>query len=149
MEKTINTITIMPFTKVEKETYINNVVNEFNFLPEHEQQKLFIQMKIVVDTFGEIMKHKDIRGALISRMENKRIETAYGEITHSERKTWDFSKDSKWHELNNKMEELKKEMKAQEGLLKVLKSEMADSETGEIRTPASYCSTEVLTVKLK
>lgn len=147
--KTISTITILPLSKQERETYINNVVNEFNNINEFEQQKLFAQMKIAIECLEKIMKHKDVRSAIIDRLENNRIENEFAEISLSHRKNYDFSKDEKWIELERKIKELKNEQKMHEGILKALKTQVADVDTGEIRTPASYNLTEVLTIKIK
>jgi predicted metallopeptidase len=46
--KAISTITIMPFTIEQRADYVNQVVNDFNHLPEHEQAKIFIHLKAVV-----------------------------------------------------------------------------------------------------
>jgi hypothetical protein len=149
MERAISTITILPLTKEERQNYIKKVVDEFNNIPENEQSKLFAQMKIAIETLEAIMKHQDVRSAIIDRMENKRVENSFAEISLSSRKNFDFSQDIRWHELNVKFEKAKMGLKAHEGILKVLKKEVANVETGEIMTPPSYSETEILTIKLK
>lgn len=147
---TISTITILPLSKEQRGKYIEQVVNEFNHLNEVEQQKLFSQMKIVIKTMEAIMEHKDVRTAIIDRMDNNKIENEYAEITLSNRKTYGFENDEKWCELQKKIEFLKDEQKKHEGLLKCLKEQVANTETGEVMTPAYIKSQiEVLTIKLK
>jgi len=146
---TISTITILPLTKDERSKFINNVVNEFNNLQEFEQQRIFVQMKIAIDTLEKIMKHNDVRSSIIDRMENNKIENGLAEISLSHRKTYDFSQDEKWINLDFQIKRLKAEQKLQEGILKALREQVADIDTGEIRNPAMYNETEILTIKLK
>jgi hypothetical protein len=140
--KAISTITIMPFTIEQRADYVNQVVNDFNHLPEHEQAKIFIHLKAVVETLEAIQKHPDVRAAIIDRMENKKLESTYGEISYSERKNYKFDHCPNYNALKEQIKALETKMKATE-------SELVDTATGEVIQPAIVTASEVLTVKMK
>jgi hypothetical protein len=140
--KAISTITILPATKQERENYISKVVEEFNSLPNYEQSELAQRIKIAVEVFEGILKHNDVRGALIQNMEANRIETGLGEITLTERKNYSFDN----CELHTK---LKVQIIRLETIMKTINSAIADTETGELIEPAQVKTSEIITFKFK
>lgn len=141
-QSTLSTITIMPFTIEQRAQYVSQAVSEFNNLPAHEQAKIFIHLRTVIDTLESIFKHEDVRGAIASRMENRRIESSYGEIKYSERKSYKYDHCPVYKAMQEKIKSLESQMK-------VIESEMVNPETGEVIKPAIMSISEVLTVKQK
>ena len=140
--KTIETITVLPLSKKERINYVEYVVNEFNEMNDSEQLKLAQQIKIAIEVFENILKHNDVRSALISRMDNKQSENEIGTVKLSERKTYSFG-----HcQMHN---DLKERLKTLENIMKSIKEPVADTETGEIIEPAQFKVTEVLTFNNK
>ena len=140
--KAISTITILPATKQERENYVSKVVEEFNNLPAYEQSELAQRIKIAVEVFEGILKHNDVRGALIQNMEANRIETGLGEITLTERKSYSFD-NCKLHS------DLKEKISRSESVMKNIEAPVADAETGEIVEPAQIKTSEIITFKFK
>jgi len=139
MERTISTITVLPVTKSEKENYIQNVVNEFNNLEYYEQNELVQRIKIACEVFEGILKNPDVKGAIVSNMENNRLTTQLGTIERTERKSWKY--DCQLHT------ELKEKITKLETIMKTIEAPIADADTGEIIEPANYTTTEVITFR--
>jgi len=136
-------ITLLPYSKEQQTSYISKVVEEFNSMTDYQQAELFSRMKFAVDTFTAILKHDDVRGAIVSRLENGRTETESAIITRSEAKSYVYDHCPAYASL-------KEQIKSLEAIMKSLKTEMVDPETGETIMPAVVGSiSERITVKLK
>ena len=144
MENGLQSINLMPFTLSERADYVAQVVDEFNNLPEGEQQKLFIHLKTIIETLEAVYKHDDVRHAITSRIDGntKSIENSYGTIQVANGATYEYKHCPTWVSLNEKL-------KAHENKMKAITSEMVDTETGEIIVPAIKKPNERITVKTK
>lgn len=131
-------------TKEGITTLQNNLiekVREGEENPLHVLVKLRFMSKVIEGAEAEIKK---IATEEASKL-NKGGDTVSGaEVTFSEgRRTFDYSNDSVWCELKEKIKE-------REEMLKGLKKEVADTDTGEIMAPPiTKYSAEIITVKFK
>ncbi len=71
----------------------------------------------------------------------KSFEYMGAKIQLSQRRTFDYSIDDTWSQIN-------RSLKQREELLKYLTSPMADAETGELITPIPFKTTPIITISL-
>jgi len=140
MENTLSTITQFNLTKTQIEDFAWKALDEidsgmYNPLNIHlclkAMEELVKKLKsgIAHQVFTEAEKygkHFDYQGARIQL---------------SERKTYDFSADSKWNELSHAK-------KNREEMLKNLSEAVADPDTGEMLYPAPFKTTSVISIAL-
>ena len=116
--------------------------------------KIYIEFKRY-DTYLKILT-KEIQEETIARAADQDLEHfkfGSAKLIVSQRRKYDYSKDSLWSDVNQEMDELKQLRKAREQLLKKIEGEFADiidEETGEVERvfapEISYSSS--LTVRL-
>jgi len=140
MENTLSTITQFNLTKTQIEDFAWNALDEINsgmYNP--------LDIHLCLKVMEELVKNlkKGISDQVFNEAEKhgRQFEYQGARIQLSERKTYDFSADSKWNELcHNK--------KNREEMLKNLSDPVADPETGEMLYPAPFKTTQVISIGL-
>lgn len=127
----------MPSTKGEIASFVASAKNEI--LSGYGNPLDFdIQLKAIDETIKAIRKDEEIKATIVKELEkypDKTILFKGVQFTKKQSVKYDYSDDSRWNELNKKMEAIKDEMKAHEELLKSLKAPLFNAETGEEYTP--------------
>lgn len=146
---TLSALSLLPENKKQKEAFVNNAVNEIlegNYCP----IQIYTNLDVAIKTLTDIQKNEDVKNYVIEKLAGeKKLELYNCEISLSERKSYNYENDSYWCELNNKLLELKEKIKAHEAVLKSLKSELANVDTGEVLSLPIVTASNVLTVKMK
>lgn len=107
-----------------------------------------LMLKNLEDTISAIRKDERVKNCIQSEVQKYSEKTiVFGdyEITKSQRTTYDYSNDSTWVELKEKI-------KQREELLKAINpsiTEIADSKTGEMLMPPLKKQSDYLTIKYK
>lgn len=143
----LSTLSILPNTKEQRESFVINAVNEIlsgNVNPLDVE----IMLKAAQDTIEEIRKNNRVKLAVQSEADKypeKTFEYGNFRVTKSSRRVNDFKGcDSHLDELNAQMDALKLQIKAREQL--VLTG--IDSSTGEVFKPVKSTVTEFLKIEL-
>jgi cell fate (sporulation/competence/biofilm development) regulator YlbF (YheA/YmcA/DUF963 family) len=147
METAISTLSILPSTKAQRQSFIEMAVNEIldgNLNP----LQVELTLKSAIDTLEEIRKNTRVKMAVqeeADKYSEKTFEIGNFKVTKSSRTTNDFSGcDSHLDNLYAEMESLKAQIKARESLVKT----GVDSSTGEVFKPVKSKVTEFLKIEL-
>jgi len=115
--------------------------------------KAAVQLKAMEDLVDSLRKDKKLREMImimVDKYPEKIFEYLGCDIEKAELGTkYDYSKDRIWNELKISETAISKKREGRENLLKVLKSEMADPETGEIIVPATKTSESYIKITIK
>ena len=145
----LSTITILPSTKEEQKNYIALVKEA---ILSGEQNPLIIarQLNAFAGILKELTSDKDIKACFMDEAQKYGSKTfdLGAKFTLQTRKTYDYSSDTEWREINASIEALKGRLKEREEMLKHLTCEVADIETGEMLTPPPFESNEILVITL-
>lgn len=147
----ISTITVLPSTKKEQETYIT-LVKEQILSGDINPLTIARQLKSFEDVIKALRDDKDIKDLFLNEAQKHGVKSFEdgAKFGLQNRKTFNFTEcnDSKWNELNETINSAKLALKEREEFLKVLKEPIADVESGEIIYPPSFTSNEILTITL-
>lgn len=153
METALSYLTILPLDKEQQKVFVQKAIDEI--LSGYENPlKIEGVLKGIEETIKAIRADVRIREAVFTELE-KHGTTAkvYGcEFTKSNRKTWgyDVCNDSVLAELEAKAGEIAEKIKDRRRFLQTLpEGGVVNPDTGEVILPASFTTTEVLTVKIK
>ena len=149
----LSIITIAPRSKSEIETWVQGAKEELlsgNYNP----LEIAIYQKAFFTALEDLFKSDEIKKMLMieaRKFPEKTISFQGAKITKSSKKTWHYEKcnDSEYNNLCVIIEELTERKKEKEKLLQALKSEMANTETGEVINPAYFEESEYLTINLE
>ncbi len=152
METAISTLSVLPETKEQRETFVRKVVSEVKS-GNYDTLKFWKQLINVEQTIKEL-KDSEIKSIAYDKADEHPEKTFpyYGaEITKTSKSTYNYDDcgDSKIKELIEKKAELDKEIKDRQAFLKSLKESVALPETGEVIYPPVKSTTDYLTVKIK
>jgi len=138
----ISTIKLLPSNKQELNNFTEGVISavmegELNVL------ELDYHLKYMEEMISKIRKNEKVRSLLIDEISKyeKRFTFRNSEITLSEKRTMDYSTDAGWVVLKEKIKE-------RENILKALKDNMVDEETGECYSQPIVKKSDVITYKL-
>lgn len=147
METALSTLTILPSTKEQRESFVTNAVNEIlsgNVNP----LQVEIMLKAAQDTIEEIRKNNRVKFVVMEEADKypeKSFEYGNFKVTKSSRTINDFKGcDPHLDELYRQMEALKLQIKAREQLVIT----GVDSSTGEVFKPVKSTVTEFLKIEL-
>ena len=147
--KTLSAITLLPYSKEERKSFIEKAKSEI-IDSGRDIHKILANIKAGLDVLDALLKDKDIRKQAIAEMrEDKVVVLNNAEISYYDKKTYNYSFDTEWTEVQEQIELLKAKQKARETLLKSVKNDISDLMTGEILESTPFTSTEILTIKLK
>ena len=145
----LSTITVLPSTKEEQKNYIALVKES---ILSGEQNPLIIarQLNAFAGVLKELQADKDIRECFMLEAQKYGSKTfdLGAKFTIQNRKSYDYTNDTKWSEINASIEALKVKLKEREEFLKHLTEPMADLDSGEIINPVPFESSEILVITL-
>jgi len=127
----------LPETKAERKAFVDGAVNEI-LSGIHNPLAIEILLKNLEETIKEIRSNemvKDLINSEIRKFPENVFEYGNVKFTKKNQVRYDYTNDSTWCLLNNKL-------KAREALLKNVTTPIADAETGEMIEPAVKKSTE-------
>lgn len=149
----ISTLTILPKSKTEIDNYVGLVKEDI--LSGYINP---LESAIMLKSFEEIVKalrqDDDIKAYIDSEADkygSKNIEFHGAKICVSDRTSYDYANcnDSVWSELNDKLNQLKSEIKGRENWLKTLKNQTPDYNTGELINPPATSYSKIISITLK
>jgi len=115
--------------------------------------KVHIALKSIELIMKNIINDYEIKGSLLDEAEKngKSFKMFNAKISIVRRKKWDFSvcSDSVYTELEEKKNNVAEKIKKRKNFLQSLSAPIADTETGEIISPASYTETPLISVSFK
>jgi hypothetical protein len=128
----------MPSSKSEIATFVQSAKNEI-LSGDQNPLVLDIQLKAMEEVIKQVRKDNDVKFAILNELNKYPEKTVeFMGVCFQKKNTtrYTYAVDSKWRELNAKMEALKAEMKLHEDLIKTIKEPLFNAETGEEITPA-------------
>ena len=149
----ISTLTILPETKQEIESYVlsvkQNILNGYI-----NPLSSAIMLKSLEEIIKLLRSDEDIKQYIDSEFEKhgtKDVEFQGAKISKSSRKSFDFSTcdDEVINDLIMKKNQLDAEIKGREAWLKTIKEPTPDVNTGLIINPPAYTSIDILSISLK
>jgi len=149
METALSTLTVLPMTRDEIETFVDKLANEVN-AGLIDPIKLAVYLKSIEETIKAVKSHYVVSDAITdgaSLYSEKKFVAFGAEITKSSRTTYNFSgcNDSIYNNLVAQQEQTKEIIKAREGVLK----SGIDPATGETFQKPIPMTLEFLTIKLQ
>lgn len=134
----------LPETKAQRESFVSACIEEI-LSGVHNPLNVTILLKNLEETIKSIRENEQVKEAVIFEL-NKYAEKAidYGSatITKKQAVSYDYSKDTVWNELKEKI-------KDRETMLKAIKEPLADATSGEIIEPAIKRSTDSYSISFK
>ena len=147
----ISTITVLPSTKKEQDTYIA-LVKEQILSGYTKPLEIARQLKSFEDVIKALRDDKEIKALFLDEAQKYGAKTFDdgAKFNLQSRKLFDFStcNDSEWIRLTNVINEAKTALKEREEFLKALKEPVALTEGGEVINPPSFTSNEILVITL-
>ena len=147
----ISTITVLPSTKKEQETYIALVKDQI-LSGYTKPLEIARQLKSFEDVIKALRDDKEIKALFLDEAQKfgaKSFDDG-AKFAIQSRKTYDFSEcnDSEWIRLTNVINEAKTALKEREEFLKNIKEPIAMVGDGEVINPPSFTSNEILVITL-
>ena len=150
-QTTISLISLFPENKQQIKAFSENVIN---YVVSGETSALKTDyilkcMEESIKVIREGIKNEVVSEAEIESPSGKSFEYMGAKsIQVISRSTWDYSKCNLYNELKAKENVIKEQVKRVEKIMQVIETDMADTETGEILTPATKMSTKSIVYKL-
>jgi hypothetical protein len=148
----ISTLTALPLTRESQKDYIKQVKTSLlnGYVEPFEAAKM---LKSFEDIIKALRADSEINELISNEADNyteKAIEVNGCKFTKCEKPTYDFMacEDSVWRELNIESVRINTLKKERETLLKSLKSEIVNPDTGEVIKPPTKKSTSYISVTL-
>ena len=150
-QTTISLISLFPENKQQIKAFSENVIN-YVISGETSALKTDYMLKCMEESIKVIregIKNEVISEAEIESPSGKSFEYMGAKsIQVISRSTLDYSKCNFYNELKAKENVIKEQVKRVEKIMQVIETDMADTETGEILTPATKMSTKSIVYKL-
>ena len=150
-QTTISLISLFPENKQQIKAFSENVIN-YVISGETSALKTDYILKCMEESIKAIregIKNDVIAEAEIESPSGKSFEYMGAKsIQVISRRIWDYSKCNFYNELKAKENVIKEQVKRVEKIMQVIETDMADTETGEILTPATKMSTKSIVYKL-
>ena len=151
MESTISLISLFPENKQQIKSFSDDVIN-YVVNGNTSALRTDYMLKCMEESIKSIrdgIKAEVIAEAETESPSGKPFEYMGAKsIQVTSRATWDYSKCAFYNELKAKENEAKENVKRVEKIMQVIGVDMADTETGEILTPATQTSSKSLMYKL-
>lgn len=140
MDNALSYITQFSLTKSQIDFFVNKVLNEIDS-GQYNPLTIHLCLKAMEELTKRIKEGIVAQVLLEAEKYGKSFEYMGAKVQLSERRTYDFSGDSSWGELE-------KAKKQREELLKHLSAPVADPDTGEMIYPAQSKVTPVISITL-
>jgi len=150
METAISQFSVLPLTKSERESFVNQAVNEI-LSGDVDPLQIDAILKAAEDTIKEIRTNNRVKMAVqkeADKYPEKSFEFGNFTITKSSRKTYDwknYKSDKTLNDLNAEMKKLKLVIEARQ--MTILSG--IDPATGEVFAPVQWTEPPILSYKLK
>lgn len=147
MEQAISTLSLFPQTPKEKTYFVEKVIDEI-LSGERNPLEFELILKSIEETIGLIRKDERVKNCIFEealKYSEKTFEFKGFEITKGCKSTYDYSNDSIWVELREKI-------KSREKLLQAINpniEDIASGNSGEMLMPPLKKQSEYLTIKFK
>jgi hypothetical protein len=140
MDNALSFITQFNLTKTQIDFFTRKALDEID-TGLYNPLSIHLCLKAMEDLIKKIKEGIAEQVMLEAEKYGKSFEYHGAKVQISERRSYDFSHDSKWSELN-------KELKQREELLKHFSDPLADPETGETIYPPQLKVTSIITISL-
>lgn len=141
----LSLITGLPSNKIELDSYFEKAKLEI-LSGDYNPLTIEIQLKVMEDFISRMRKDAEIKSALtkeVDKYSEKVIDFAEFKITKSQKTTYDYSASSEWVLIKEKIKLIEDKMKL------AMKTDIADSESGECVPMATAKVTEFLKIEYK
>lgn len=138
----------LPETRAEQHTFVHAAIEEL-MNGEHDLMKFWVQASILADTLNEIKESLLIKRMVLEEANKYKGTKAYGcDINVKSKRSYDYSvcNHPKWQLLKQEEKDLKESIKEIESMLKTLKNDIADVETGDVISPPNVSVSEYVAV---
>ena len=140
MDNALSFITEFNLTKSQIDFFAQKALNEID-TGLYNPLSIHLCLKAMEDLIKKIKEGIAEQVMLEAEKYGKSFEYLGAKVQLMERRTYDYSLDDTWSQIN-------RSLKQREELLKYLTSPLADTETGEIINPVPYKITSVITIAL-
>jgi hypothetical protein len=149
----LQTLTVLPLTADERRNFVNQAIDEITS-GDRNPIEAHLLLNSLEKLVAEIKKAEPVKEAVIRELTKygqKTVDFGRFEIQLSERKSYDYQQcsDSEWEMMDAEIRTLTEKKKAREAMLQNLVEPVGNIETGEYIYPASFTTTEIITVKEK
>lgn len=141
MDNALSFITEFSLTRSQIDFFAQKALNEID-TGLYNPLSIHLCLKAMEELIKKIKE--GIAGQVIQEAEKygKSFEYHGAKIQLSQRRTYDYSMDDTWSQIN-------RSLKQREELLKYLTAPLADTETGEIINPVQYKISNIITISLR
>jgi len=145
------TIKLLPVSKGQLQLFRNKYIGEI--AENGDALEAAVQLKAMEELVDMLRKSKELREMIMSQVDKypeKQFEYMGVDIQKCELGTkYDYTRDRVWCDLNAQERTLSEKRKERESLLKAMKEEMANPDTGEIIYPAIKTSESFIKITIK
>jgi hypothetical protein len=153
METALSYLTVLPLTKEERKHFVSKAKSEI-LAGNDDPLRIVAVLKGIGETIKALQDDKEIKSYVLkeaNKYNEKSFEHAGVKFGVSSRRTWNYDgcNYNRYNQLKAEMEAKKEELKELEMFLQsVPESGMADPDTGEMIMPATFTSSEILSITL-
>jgi len=140
MDNALSVITEFNLTKSQIEQYAQKAIDQID-TGLYNPLSIQLCLKAMEELIKKIKEGIADQVLMEAEKYGKSFEYMGAKVQLSERRTYDYSNDDTWSQIN-------RSLKQREELLKYLTTPLADTETGEIINPVPFKVTSVITVAL-
>jgi phosphoenolpyruvate carboxylase len=140
MDNALSFITEFNLTKTQIDLFAQKAIEQID-TGLYNPLSIHLCLKAMDDLIRKIKEGIAEQVMIEAEKYGKSFEYMGAKVQLTERRTYDYSNDDTWNQLN-------KSLKQREELLKYLTAPLADTETGEIINPVPYKITSVIMISL-
>ena len=140
MDNALSYITQFSLTRSQIDFFVNKVLNEIDS-GEYNPLTIHLCLKAMEELVKKIKEGIADQVMIEAEKYGKSFEYMGAKVELSERRTYEYSQDLTWSQIN-------KSLKQREELLKYLTAPLADTKTGEIINPPPFKTTQVISISL-
>lgn len=144
MENTLSVLRYLPTTKGEVASFAEKAKREI-LAGNQNVGDLILLSKFIDLTMEAIFKSDEVKKLFaeeIAKYPKGQMDYKGARVSMKSRRTWNFKASKKWCELYDQMAALELTMKS-------IKTEVADTETGEITPPATFTESDYIEIKFQ
>ena len=140
MDNALSFITEFNLTKTQIDFFARKALNEID-TGLYNPLSIHLCLKAMEELIKKIKEGIAEQVLVEAEKYGKNFEYMGTKVQLTERRTYDYSNDDTWNQIN-------RSLKQREELLKYLTAPLADTETGEMINPAQFKITPVITITL-